>query len=137
MKWLARRISQIYTFRAMSSRYAILLKHLIVVALTFAMAVSGFAHRIAAKDLDPALFSYVQAGGSSAELCGQVDEAPHEALQSCKACRLAGAAILPGFDPLITMPFAALAAPRIETRCALLPPPQLDHARAVRAPPSA
>lgn len=70
---------------------------LCVVAVLFAaLASTGFAHRLTAAERDPSMIAYLQVGGTLDALCGGLDRSAQGALKSCEACRLVGAAILPG-----------------------------------------
>lgn len=73
-------------------------KLLTVIALICAMASSGFAHRLVSEPLDPALSAYVAQGGSLADICGYSEGSSHKSTQTCEACRLVNAVILPSVD---------------------------------------
>lgn len=67
----------------------------VVFALLVAMAGTGFAHRVIGQDADESLLSYLAAGGTLAELCGQTDQGSHGGGQSCDACRLVDSLVVP------------------------------------------
>lgn len=119
---------------AMNRLTAIFARFAIVFALAFAMATSGFAHRIAAADVDESLQSYVAAGGSLADICGDIGASLGE---TCDACRLVDTAFVP---PLSSHCQSAIDA-KIAAVIAVVHLPDVanasDPSRLVRAPPIA
>jgi hypothetical protein len=112
-------------------------KLLVVFALICAMASSGFAHRFVSQSLDPALAAYVAAGGSLEDICGPTKGSSHQIAQSCEACRLVNAAVLPVHDPAGTALFGKLAVVRVPVQETELRSAELDLSSAARGPPAA
>lgn len=112
-------------------------KLLTPLALIFAMAVSGFAHKTMQPSLSPGFAAYVAAGGSLADICGGSGEQDGAQGQKCEACRLIGAALVPRNCHGIALKlsdqtriFTFIAKRLHHTR-------PLDPARLTRAPPQA
>ncbi|MCB6178979.1 hypothetical protein LHP98_12680 [Rhodobacter sp. Har01] len=109
---------------------------LMLVALTVALAATGFAHRMPTPD-QAALDAFLLAGGELSDLCGDADGDGLPDHPGCQACQIAGAADLPA--PLTSARKADLVfvaevvAPR-ESRAVRA---VLDPARGLRAPPLA
>lgn len=108
----------------------------VVFALLVAMAGTGFAHRVVPQDLDDGLKSYLAAGGTLAELCGDAEQGSHGAGQTCDACRLVDSVLLPKASQA---PASGLGRPRVA--CHLSPTQVVatsaqDPAHPVRAPPA-
>lgn len=106
-----------------------------VIAVTLAMATSGFAHRVAAHEMDPALIAFVQAGGSLNELCGDLTDTQHNDGQLCEACRLYASISVP---PVAFSVAAILNGRMIALTAAAVDIPitaVIDQSRPVRAPP--
>lgn len=114
----------------------LILRLIVVTVLVLGMATSGFAHRFVDQDLDSALVDFVQAGGSLGDLCGDVRGRSRHSAQSCEACRLVGAAVVPLLEPACSTPFGR----STETLTAAFADIQtstcLDPSRPVRAPPT-
>jgi len=66
-----------------------------------AMTGSGFAHRVAAPDLDESLLAYVQAGGALEDICGGAGSGEGNS-QACDACRLVDGAVVPFIEKAAT-----------------------------------
>lgn len=111
-------------------------KFLVVFALICALASSGFAHRFVSKPLDPALTTYVAAGGSLADICGDIKGPSHQNTQTCEACRLVNAAVLPNHDPTCTPPFGRLPVVQAHISDTELRSARLDLTHAARGPPA-
>ena len=116
--------------RILSATFA---KLTVVLALLIAMAGTGFAHRAIPLDVDEDLISYLAAGGTLAEICG--DASGETVPQSCDACRLVDAAAVPpsvgdGTHLPITRPMAVVVPAPI---CASASLP--DRTYPARAPP--
>ncbi|WP_386679730.1 hypothetical protein [Loktanella sp. R86503] len=107
----------------------------VVIAVIIAMASTGFAHRFVSQPLDPALTAYVAAGGSLADICGQTDGSSHHSLQSCEACQLVNAAVVPSHDPACDAPFGLLSAVHASKADLYFQSATFDMSRAPRAPP--
>lgn len=106
----------------------------VVFALAFAMATYGFAHRAASADVDESLQSYVSAGGSLADICGEIGTGLS---QTCDACRLVDTAFVPTLSSQCQSAIDA----KIVAVVAVVPAPTIanagDPSRLVRAPPVA
>jgi hypothetical protein len=111
-------------------------KLLVVFALICAMATSGFAHRFVSEPLDPALAAYVAQGGPLADICGPPGGTSHKNTQTCEACRLVNAVILPSFDAVCAIRIGEPS--RVQTRQGSENPAiaKLDLTRAARGPPA-
>lgn len=108
-----------------------------IIAISVAMASSGFAHRIAPQDVDPDLIAFVQAGGSLQDLCAERDDAGFGGAQSCEACRLYATALVPPAASVCLTDLeggktAQLIVP-IDNQSAF----EIDPSRPARAPPVA
>jgi hypothetical protein len=108
----------------------------VVIALTFAMAGSGLAHRFSAPEADEGLLAYVQAGGALADLCGEGGLASHLGGQSCDACRLVDCAMVPPaglvFATSIGQFVLSANVPAAQVQASVV----IDPSRPVRAPPA-
>ena len=117
----------------MTSTRALIARLTLVLALMIAMASSGLAHRFVPEQANETLTAYLAAGGSYADICGDVEQG---AMQSCDACRLVDTACLAGVDPSSLSPNAyyggtGFAQTHVEPSL-----PAFDPVRAVRAPPA-
>ncbi len=111
-------------------------KILVVLALLCALAGTGFAHRIAGPEHDPALAAYVQAGGSLADLCAD-DEAPQRDMANgCESCRLVGAAVLPAHETGAVTEMGGRPVPDVPDDQDHGKSARLDQSRPARAPPA-
>ena len=113
--------------------HALFARLTLVVALLIAMASSGLAHRFVPAQADEALTAYLAAGGSYADICGDVD---HGAMQSCDACRLVDTACLAGVDPSNLSPSAHFGNAGFAQTHSEPNLPAFDPVRPVRAPPA-
>lgn len=108
----------------------------ILVALTVALAGTGFAHRIAAPQDDAQAFALAN-GFSLADICGgDLDKGPHPGTE-CQACQIAGAAALPtltGARIDLELAFQASVVAPLEIRGLLRAP---DPAHRPQGPPVA
>lgn len=111
-------------------------KLLVVLALICALAGSGFAHRVAEPSGEPALAAYVLAGGSLAELCGDVDGPRHDILQSCEACRLVNSAVLAEHDTVVASVVGKPSRLEVSGHQSAFTATRLDQSRLVRGPPA-
>ncbi|QYX56884.1 hypothetical protein K1T73_00230 [Roseovarius sp. SCSIO 43702] len=113
----------------------IMFRPLVLLTVVLGFALTGFAHRVGASDTDPGLAAYLDAGGSLAEICGDVGSDDHAKSQICEACRLVGAAILPvPADALARLDGKALKQPN-RWQGTRLVTPWRDPARQARGPP--
>lgn len=108
----------------------------VVFALLVAMAGTGFAHRVTPQDVDQSLQSYLAAGGTLAELCGDAEQGSHGAGQTCDACRLVDSVLLPKASQASV---SGMGRPRVA--CHLSPTQVVatsakETAHPVRAPPA-
>ncbi|MEP3332523.1 hypothetical protein [Sedimentitalea sp.] len=110
-------------------------KLFVVLALICALAGSGFAHRIAAPLTDPSLATYVQAGGSIADLCGDFGGQSHDVINNCEACRLANSAVLAEHDAVAIAVFGKRTTLDVLQHQSHPETARLDLSRPVRGPP--
>lgn len=89
---LVRAVMAVYMNSTMRDLISFFTRLFIVIALTFAMAGSSFAHRVAPSEIDESLLAYVAAGGALDDLCGGSRSGGGE---TCDACRLVDGATLP------------------------------------------
>lgn len=108
---------------------------LVVFALVSAMASFGFAHRFAAQPVDRALVGYLAAGGALEDICGLSDGKSHQGTQSCEACRLVNAVILPCYDPAFAVSHSLPSTVQARLGAEILRFAKLDVTRAARGPP--
>lgn len=111
-------------------------KLLVVFALICAMASSGFAHRGVTAPFDPELAAYVAAGGALDDLCGHPAGSSDQGTQSCEACRLLNAIILPSLDPACTIRLGEPSRIRTPQGTENLISAKLDLIHAARGPPA-
>lgn len=71
---------------------------------TLALAVSAFAHRFSDARMSPDLLSYLGAGGTLADICGDTGPA-HRAGAPCEACVLAANTLLADPAFAVLLPF--------------------------------
>lgn len=109
---------------------------LLCLSLVLAMATSGFAHRGVESGPAPELAAYLAAGGSLADLCGDVGGG-HEGVQSCAACRLIEAAFMPFEAVGVPLRLSAGTQAHVLVAKRLQRSRGLDPARLTRAPPAA
>lgn len=111
-------------------------KLLVVFALVCALASTGFAHRFVSQPVDPALAGYVSAGGSLADICGETEGSSHQNVQTCEACRLVTAVVLPDHGPARSVPFGKLSTVQVPVADLDMQSAPLDLSRAARGPPT-
>ena len=133
---VVRRMASRYWFAMRLRQLLIASRSFVLIAVCIALTATGFAHRSAALPMDADLLAYVQAGGTLSELCGDLDENGMPVAQTCEACLLVAAALLPGSDQT----FVALDIRPARVQFSLGTPPtrstDLDLSRATRAPPA-
>lgn len=105
----------------------------LVLALLVALTSAGLAHRFMPADADETLTAYLAAGGSYADICGDVD---HRAMQSCDACRLVDITCLAGVNPAERTDAKHLALAGAVTASVGPALSAFDPLRAARAPPA-
>ena len=108
-----------------------------VAAICVGLAATGFAHRGFAAPRNAALTDYLAAGGMIADICGDIRKGKDASAQSCEACRLVGAAVVPETCVVLRPLQMRPAAGRIGVQCVCAPPARLDLSRPTRAPPHA
>ena len=108
---------------------------LIVFALFFAMASSGFAHRFQSSPVDESLSAYLAAGGTYQDICSDAGLGGHSSGQSCDACRLVDSVALGALAAPCDPSPAVIAVARNPTAALPLQSFVADPSRPVRAPP--
>lgn len=105
--------------------------------LVVAMASASFAHAVMSRTTSPELSAYLAAGGSLAEICGDLEDRESHSGSKCEACRLIEVAAVPpemsGARLSLTdrtRRFAFISKQLLQSR-------GLDPARLSRAPPTA
>ena len=63
-------------------------RFLIVATLLIALASVSYAHRFHVADIDDELLQYLEAGGSLADICSDIEEGDTTGSEHCEAWRL-------------------------------------------------
>ncbi|MEM8571959.1 MAG: hypothetical protein AAGG56_13785 [Pseudomonadota bacterium] len=107
----------------------------LICGLALSLASTGFAHRAAHSEQDPRVLAFLAAGGSAEALCLTETDHAHVIGEDCDACRLIGAALLPGSCgfPSLLGHFAAME-PGFGPNSRRFSD-DADFSRAIRAPP--
>lgn len=111
-----------------------LLSVILSVALAIASVAMGLSHGTS-RAYDPEMEAFIAAGGLPADICNDIDSAPHTAAMDCVFCLSACGGVLPDFSQSVC------AAPRIFavrfTAAAENATPRLvrDPSRSLRGPP--
>lgn len=116
----------------MTSLSQLFARFFVVFALIVAMATSGFAHKAVVSEIDDDLLSYVSAGGSLDDLCGEFGLTTG---QSCDACRLVDQADVPPVQAVLRGCIDVSVASRDVATQSFVASSGTDPARPVRAPP--
>ncbi|WP_298975555.1 hypothetical protein [uncultured Roseobacter sp.] len=105
--------------------------------LVFALVSVGFAHTFGRATLSPELAEYVAAGGSLADICGEIDGQGPMMPTDCEACRIVDNLALPHHGSLATLAVLAETRTLAFVSKRLRQSQGLDPARLTRAPPQA
>lgn len=107
----------------------------VVLAIVITLTAAAFGHRPIVSQVDPALQTFLDAGGSLHDLCGDVQNSPEHARSGCDACRIFAAAELP---PVTCTRAARLGTHPVDwptNRDTLLAQSHRARANTARAPP--